>query len=756
MDNNSSYEKIFKYEIVIAIFISFFMTLVLLESLDVDNSIKVLAIVFISSIASILWWSIVFKRPIIFPALALIFLIALFIIKNYYEILYNSFIYKMDDFINWTVRFISELTFVHDVYLSILIVLITILMSFIAFLLVIKIRKTYPLIMLGTLFYLYEWLNFIDSAMMYYGFYIFFVMVLYTVRKYKEYEYLWASQNKRVSKNMFKRVLINSIIVCMIVILFSAILPKDIEPVSWRWLDDKAQETFPWLVNWRNSQKGSSNYGMKNVFDMSFTQFQDDPKRLGGPVLNSNELVMEVKSDNSLYLRGRVKDFYTGSYWKQTENIGHRQYSKSRISFITEQQSKVDTEKITIKHKNLTTSTIFSPYIPRMIVLEDDFYYSTEEFELYTNNIILKDQPYTVSYINSDINWEIVSKSKYKQHVGDGFDKYLQLPGTITERTYRLAENITKYRNSDYDKVKAIEDYLKTVFKYTLTPPTTPYNSDFVDYFLFDLKEGYCTYYASSMAILTRCIGIPSRYVEGYRVIEKDEDGIYHVYSSNAHAWTEVYIDGYGWMTFEPTSGFSNTWLSEQKIIDENEVEEKPSSVNLSTRKRKSLEGLEDYEVAEVDIDNNKDINSAKKSLRYKSYIKTAVVFLLVSLISIIIIFVILLKRSEKYLDNNNRVIKYYSYIEKLLSKLNKKRLASETAYEYCNKFDILELSDRLNQLTYIFNKACYSNEKVTSEEANIAYSIVCEIEKYIKKNVGLLKLTIYKYIITLRKIKNI
>jgi len=104
--------------------------------------------------------------------------------------------------------------------------------------------------------------------------------------------------------------------------------------------------------------------------------------------------------------------------------------------------------------------------------------------------------------------------------------------------------------------------------------------------------------------------------------------------------------------------------------------------------------------------------------------------------------------------SNNIRVINYYSYIEKLLSKLDKKRFISETSYEYCNRLGIANLGDRLNQLTDIFNKACYSNEKVSSEEVIIAHSIVHEIEKYVKNNIGLLKLIMYKYIITLRQTK--
>ncbi len=744
----------YTYKLVIAIFINLFIALVLLEAIEVSYSHKLFVIVLISSALSVLWWSLVFKRPLIIIVLAFIFLITIFILKKYYEVLYSSFIYKMDDFIKWAIRYVSELTFTYENYLLILIVLITFILALITFLFVIKINKTYPLIILGTLLFLYEWFDFIDNSIIYYGFFIFFVMILYVIRKYSETESIWLSENKKIAKNMLKRILIYSMIVCMMVITLSFILPKDIEPITWRWLDDKAQEVFPELVNWRNSQKGSAAYGMKNVFDMSFTQFQKNLKRLGGPVETSNELVMEVETSKPIYLRGRVKDFYTGSYWKKTNSIGYRQYSKSKISFVAEEQDKAKAQAITIKHKNLATSTIFSPYLPNRVILYDDIYYSTEELELYTSNIILMNQPYTVYSVNPEIDWKTISESNFK--LSKEFNKYLQLPETTTARTYELAKNITKYKNNDYNKVKAIENYLKTIFKYSLTPPDTPYNTDFVDYFLFELKEGYCTYYASSMAVLARCIGVPSRYVEGFRVVEKKDNGTYNVYSSNAHAWVEIYIEGYGWMTFEPTPGFSNQWLSEQRIEEEKEVKETTEYLYSSLRRRKDVEGLADYQIADVDTGYKKDIRTEGPKAEYQMYIKTFIGILTVLILSILIYIHILLKRNKKYLSNKHRVIQQYEYIENFFGKLNKNRLTNETTYEYYNRLDYLGVNNKLRQLTDIFNKARYSKEKISFEEMETVFSAVDDIETYIKINLGLLKFTINKYIITVRLIRKI
>ena len=136
-------------------------------------------------------------------------------------------------------------------------------------------------------------------------------------------------------------------------------------------------------------------------------------------------------------------------------------------------------------------------------------------------------------------------------------DVYTQLPDTLPARVYDLAREITEDCESTYDKILAIENYFKENFTYTLTPPVFPEDRDFVDWFLFESNEGYCTYYATAAAVLARCIGLPARYVEGVTVKGnlRSRD-VVDVTNQNVHAWTEIYLEGYGWITIEPTPGF--------------------------------------------------------------------------------------------------------------------------------------------------------------------------------------------------------
>lgn len=129
----------------------------------------------------------------------------------------------------------------------------------------------------------------------------------------------------------------------------------------------------------------------------------------------------------------------------------------------------------------------------------------------------------------------------------------LQMPGALDARIARLAEQVTASETHNYDKAAAIERYLQANFKYTLQLPRT-LNRDPLATFLFERKQGHCEYFASSMAIMLRSIGIPSRVVNGFRTGEfNDVTSQYLVRASDAHSWVEAFFPGYGWISFDPT-----------------------------------------------------------------------------------------------------------------------------------------------------------------------------------------------------------
>jgi hypothetical protein len=132
--------------------------------------------------------------------------------------------------------------------------------------------------------------------------------------------------------------------------------------------------------------------------------------------------------------------------------------------------------------------------------------------------------------------------------------RYLQLPENLPQRVIDLAATFTHLSNS-FDKAVAIEAYLRS-YPYSLDIPAPPSDQDIVDFFLFDLKQGYCDYFASAMVVLARLNGLPSRLVIGYvaSIYDPAMNG-YPVLEKMAHSWVEVYFPGNGWIPFEPTSG---------------------------------------------------------------------------------------------------------------------------------------------------------------------------------------------------------
>jgi transglutaminase-like putative cysteine protease len=134
-------------------------------------------------------------------------------------------------------------------------------------------------------------------------------------------------------------------------------------------------------------------------------------------------------------------------------------------------------------------------------------------------------------------------------------DRYLALPGTVTDRTRQLAADLAAGQSNAFDTAVAVEDYVRATIVYNEEIDAPPSDQDVVDYVLFDSQEGYCEYYASAMAVLLRLQGIPARVVGGYFPAPFDPEQGGHLYrEKNAHLWVEAFFPGYGWIPFEPTA----------------------------------------------------------------------------------------------------------------------------------------------------------------------------------------------------------
>lgn len=136
-------------------------------------------------------------------------------------------------------------------------------------------------------------------------------------------------------------------------------------------------------------------------------------------------------------------------------------------------------------------------------------------------------------------------------------DLYLYVSPSITQRTHDLTRLIVQEAGAvtPYDQAKAIESWLRQNIRYNEGIPQPPRGQDPVDWVLFDLREGYCNYYASAMIMMLRTLGIPTRMAAGFAQGTWNADQQqFVVQERDAHTWVEVYFPGYGWVEFEPTA----------------------------------------------------------------------------------------------------------------------------------------------------------------------------------------------------------
>ncbi len=170
---------------------------------------------------------------------------------------------------------------------------------------------------------------------------------------------------------------------------------------------------------------------------------------------------------------------------------------------------------------------------------------------------------------------------------------YTEVPDAVRKDVRKLANEISAPYNTKLERVQSIERYLRTNYSYSTARQRLTYADgteatayDYLEYFLYEneKKEGYCTLFASAMVSMVRTLGYPARVVTGYyaqpQFNDLDNYGVV-LFDHNYHAWVEVYFDGMGWVTFEPTPGYGgdrNYYLLE--LVDENKENEiKPNVI---------------------------------------------------------------------------------------------------------------------------------------------------------------------------------
>ncbi len=148
-----------------------------------------------------------------------------------------------------------------------------------------------------------------------------------------------------------------------------------------------------------------------------------------------------------------------------------------------------------------------------------------------------------------------VKHYRYREDVlnnSDIIDKeeYIQLPDSISQKIYELANDITEGYDGGFQKALAIQEYLKENYEYNADYEKAPEGHEPTDWFLFEEREGVCANFNSALAVLGRAADLPTRMVKGYKV--NDTNSWRKVYSDQAHSWVELGLEC-GWITFDAT-----------------------------------------------------------------------------------------------------------------------------------------------------------------------------------------------------------
>ena len=294
---------------------------------------------------------------------------------------------------------------------------------------------------------------------------------------------------------------------------------------------------------------------------------------LGGPANPDPNPVMRVEADGPVLLRGTIRATYTGYSWVDLApknrylyyDITHRAVRERvfDLNFDSPEEA-FQPVRATVELLDSGTSTLFVP--GRLTDFDMDLsnavYYNSSG-EMFMARKAERGDRYTVSTLNPVYGDELMQAALWGASGGD--DRYAailaahtQLPEGIEDGLYALTMDITAGAGNPYDRAAAIADWLRGNMRYKLEVDYPTRGRDFVSQFVLEGKEGYCSYFASAMAVMGRIAGLPTRYVEGYYA-RPGGDGAVTLTGMDAHAWAEVYFEGLGWIPFDPTNGGPGT-----------------------------------------------------------------------------------------------------------------------------------------------------------------------------------------------------
>ncbi len=554
---------------------------------------------------------------------------------------------------------------------------------------------------------------------------------------------------------------------CVIYLLILSFMPFPKKPYDWKFV----KTAYKNIKESVTALAEDITNGNREGFNLNFAGFSDDKGAINGDIQDSKIQMMTVKGEDTLktnvYLTGKIYDTFNGKKWsaKAGETPGEQMMDSFETLYAIrryegESYELMTKSKINVEYRFLHSGYLFAPVKTLKIVSDKRFKQNTDiQFKrkqgygtTYSVNFMQLnlDQPELYEYMESDIPekenaWSKIMAEYYddrarkdrptlddlQKHRDHIYETYVG-DVILSEEGQAELNRMTEGCESQIDKLKAIERELSS-YTYTKTPGAVPSDvktdADFVDYIL-EKKEGYCSYYATVFVLLARAEGIPARYVEGFSVKTKSDQEVM-VETSDAHAWPEVYIDGFGWVPFEPTPGYGELrytpWAIGGKEYTDTagkQYEYKPNTVhqqNLEEREKKRLEKQQ------------RDMQNMQRLADISKKVMLIVMVLL-------ILFFLMEKMVRRYRYRHmSREEQFCVEVKKnlwLLKKLHIEREEQETLQELKNHSE-KEIPGVSVRFLNSFEAYLYGKETVTIEMLEGALQEQNAIWEYIKEHRG-------------------
>ncbi len=309
-------------------------------------------------------------------------------------------------------------------------------------------------------------------------------------------------------------------------------------------------------------------YDEQPVWDLTDLDEAQSPRTVLSPLVDiQSKLISQpdvevftVDTDQPDYWRMTSLDVFDGRIWRS-----RGRFEKTNGGFDTDLPDGTAFDAVSQQFDVTNLGGIWVPaaYEPAELVSATDgvgFEYEPESGTL----IVDRDRA------DSDgLNYTILSAIPSRDvaaitDAGEGIpaeisERYLELPGDFSQRARDQAFTIIEAAGAEtpYEKALALQNFFRdpSLFRYSLDV-SNGHSSQRLEDFLFEVRVGYCEQFAGTYAALARAVGLPARVAVGFTPGVFDEAaGVYRVSGKHAHAWPEVWIDGIGWLRFEPTPG---------------------------------------------------------------------------------------------------------------------------------------------------------------------------------------------------------